>query len=247
MTTTIMNISKTCAAKALNKIDMSVGYVGGDVNMEGKVTQKAEADMKCEQSNDLQAAIRSEMANTIKQSAMTTDNNIFTGDLGIFSNTVVNNYTMNKTIISSDLKDVMNCMVDATNEFKIHFGAVAGDFNFKTTIDQEAKARISSCIQSTNYAQDISNKFTNVVDQEAKAVGTIVGLAAEAGDIMTKTMTAVIICAVMGALVYFTIKFTKKKKKVGGKIPASGTVNSPALAQALTQALGGATTTVSDV
>jgi hypothetical protein len=233
MTDTIINLSKTCAAKANNKIDISAQYVGGSVVFTDKaaINQTAEADIRCEQTSDLQAAVRSEMSNKIKQSAMTTDNNIFSGDIGWFSETNASNYMLNKTILSSDLKDVMVCMADASNEIKAQFAVIMRDLKFEAEFNQTARAKVSNCVQGTKWAQNITNKYNNDIEQSARSVGTVVGLAAEAGDILSKVMTGVIISAVCGALVYFSIKFSKKKK-----VKAPAAVAAPAFSDAMPSA-----------
>ena len=213
ITETIVNVSKTCAAKALNKLELGADTVGGNVVIGGEIRQTAAADLKCDQSSDLASAIKSELANTIKQSATSTDNSIITGDLGFYSETTANNNTVNRNIMKTSVDDVMNCLAEAKNEFKAHFGTVGGDFTFNpTAFDQTAKANVASCVQGTKWSQEIANKVANDVTQEAKNVGTLETLFGDAGRIMGTVMIILVVLGALSGMGFLGFQAWRKKK-----------------------------------
>lgn len=238
VTNVVMNISKVCAAKAINKIEIGAKSVAGNVVIGGEIIQNASADLRCEQLSDLSAAIKSEMANTIKQSASSKDNSLLSGDFGVFSATSAENYTANTNLVNTKLDDVVECVAEATNEFKAIYGSVGGDFTFAPTkMEQNTKANISKCVQNTKYIQDITSSVDNDLDQEAKNVGTLDALFGEVGRILASLSTLLIVMAVMSGIVYIAKAYFDSKKKY--MIDAAGDVKDAVAATVQDGALAG--------
>jgi hypothetical protein len=214
LTETIVKLSKTCAAKALNKIDINVGNVAGDVTIGGEIKQTAASELKCDQKSDLQSAIKSEMANIIKQSATSKDSSIVTGDAGLYSETTANNNTTNRSIMTTSLDDVMICVSAATNDFKVQFGSVGGNFTFNpTNFDQNASARVLDCVQKTTWSQKIENKVINDVEQTAANKGTLDSLFDGVARIVPSVITLIIVLASLSTVGYLIYAFINRNKK----------------------------------
>lgn len=213
LTNAVLAVSKSCAAAAQNELDIGAKKVGGSVNIGGNISQTAKADiLNCEQTSQIKGALKSAMAANTDSSALSTPNNIFTGDFGLFSASVTNTNIVNSSIMNMNTKDLQKCRSDANNKQKILFGEVGGDFNFTSTINQNALAEITKCVQATGVAQELSDEITAKSTSAAKKEGTLNALMDSANAWKS---TAIILAVVAGiiAIVLAVIKMYGKNKQ----------------------------------
>jgi hypothetical protein len=209
MAQSVINVSKTCSAIANNRVSIRVGKVDGDVYIGGSVTQKAESNLRCEQSSDIQASLKSEMLNNIKASAAATDMNWATGDFAFETNVRVDMLTMNKTIMTSDVSDAMECYNIANDDYNVEFGNVGGNFTFNTKIDQNAKSKVEECLQKSGITANLAQAIKNDLTASASAKGTLASVA----DALGQGMIAIVVVCVLGVVLVGLLKFLGKVKK----------------------------------
>ena len=203
---TIIRLTKTCGAQALNEANIDVRRVQGSVYIGGSTTQTATTTINCNQTTDIKAAMRSELANIAKTSAHNTKNNVLTGDWGLFSETKAVSNTYNKNIMRFSLDDYMSCTADAINRANILVEDVVGDptQDFAVKIDrivtQEAKAQITACVQNTTSDIDLAVKMTNDAETTAKSMGTLEAIIDGIGRIISSLTSLVVAAGVVGAL-----------------------------------------------
>lgn len=211
LTNAVLSVSKACAAAAKNELDIGAKNVSGSVNIGGNITQTAKAEvLDCKQDSQIKGALKSAMAANTNSSALTTPNNLFTGDMGLFSASVTNTNITNSSIMNMDTKDLQKCRSDANNKQKILFGDVGGDFNFTSTVNQNALAEISKCVQSSGVAQELSDTITAKSTSAAKKEGTVNALFDGANGLKSMFIILAVISGVI-AIIVALIKASGKK------------------------------------
>jgi hypothetical protein len=226
ITTSVINVAKTCSAVANNRVSIRVKRVGGNVTIGGEVSQEARSDLKCEQSSDIQAALKSELVSAVKAEAKSTDMSWLSGDFGIFSNTQAFIDTTNRSIMNSDINDVMSCYNTANNEYNLEFGTIEGDFSYNTKVDQSARANVLSCVQRSSTSANMINQLTSTVDAAISNRGTLADLA----DTMSGVIMIAIVASIISCIVLAVVKLKGKKSKP--EAPTLGNLVKGALATA---------------
>lgn len=208
ITNSIVNISKLCAANALNLVDINVegAAISGDVVFSGTVNQVASTTLNCNQRLDIETTIKSEMTNAVTAGSMTTGNNLLTGDTNIFSASKTDTDTVNRTLMTFDTSALMKCVNDSKNEYQLHFSSqVGGNFKFATNIDQSAKSEVSKCVQDTGILEELTSQQKTDIKATSAQVGTLVGLTQSAANIMAMCLILAIVASVVG-IIAFAIK-----------------------------------------
>lgn len=212
----IIKVSKLCAAEAVNGISLGADKVGGDVVISGKVKQKAKTALRCDQQSDISAAIKSEMISAIRSKALTQDNNLFSGDVGIYSQSSTKNRTVNENIINMNIDDLAECYNTAKNEFEAAFGEVEGNFTFNTDIDQKAKASTLECVQASDAVNELITSLGTDVASSAKDQGTLATLFDSSGNTMATIFIIVAVVVVIGLIGYLVYMMKKQPSSGDG-------------------------------
>ena len=225
----IVNVSKSCAAEAKNSAGNSAVAVAGNVNVSGNIKQTANASSSyCQQADNVAAAIKSEMANAIKAKSSIQDNNIFSGDLGIFSEALTKSRTENQSILTMDTKSLMTCFATGANTYYNNFGTIGGNLTISVNVDQQVQGRIQECVQSSNIVQDLAQSIINDIDATSKKQGLLAQLADNAGNLVVIIVVAVIFVGFFAIFIaYFKMKANKAKGDEMSKLMAAavGAVN----------------------
>lgn len=227
ISSSLANVFKTCESNATNSFNVKLGSVAKDVTFGGNTKQIAKADlMDCSQTNDIKASIKSEMNNAIKAKSSIQDNNLFSGDLGIFSQSATNSKTENKAILTMDTKDIMGCYAKAKNEIKIEIENVGGSFTWTSEVDQNTASSLTKCVQDSKIAHDLAQTMQNDIDATSKKQGILAQLADNSANLVMFCVIGGIFFGFFGiCIAYFKMKADEKKKDAaipGSTLPTSG-------------------------
>jgi len=167
------------------------------------------------------------MTSAIQAHAATTDNNIFSGDIGIFNEAVTGSQVINRNMFKFDISDALKCSSQASNTFKQHYKKV-GELVMDGELEQEARAEVLKCVQETGIAQEMAAAMKTDIDASAKKTGTLVGL----GDVMARLLPVILPILIVFVIVLIIYAIVKKKKDKGagtgtGGKPGAGTGGKP--------------------
>ena len=103
---TAMEVMNTCKAEAENRVSLLLGEVGGDLNIGGKVKQGAKSSLNCANKTDINAAMKSALANAMKANSVAQTPSLLEGSLSIYSQSETNQKLINETVMETDLNVV---------------------------------------------------------------------------------------------------------------------------------------------
>jgi len=208
----IMAISKTCAATATNIVDINSGKSTGQVVFSGDVTQDAESSINCQQNTDVEVALRAQMAAAIDAQSKAVKNSIFSGDVGIYSESDTSVKNTNRTVMNTSLSDAMDCVTDATNIVRETSDSNAG-FTASGNITQSARARISACVQGSKSLQATVANMATEIKAKATEEGFLASMFDNMQNIVASVMILAFVAAIVGAIAFAVVKAKGAPKK----------------------------------
>lgn len=223
LSNSIVNISQACTGNAANNLNLTIGQdcAGGTINVTGKVTQIAQSSINCAQSADVEAAMQAELATALQSSSSTTSNNLFSGDIGIYSQSNDRASLTNREVLNATLNAYVQCANAAVNNYtktvtQDCHGGTGGVINFGQEIYQEATNEIPKCVQSTLDRSNAMDNLSNRLQQrstETDLAGTLFGSLA---NILSSVFILCLVFAIIAAIGFVIQRVAQKRKATGG-------------------------------